>query len=131
MFFIRNQKRSINFYLNIHRCPLVDDWPSYNESLVMRGEILLDLDLLQSWGEELEEMNRGKEGGRYRYPQSLIELQALPKHSSASPTASWRASPTPSRSGNRGSEHPTTRPPGAESTPSPSTWSPASTPMSG
>ena len=44
------------------------DWPSYNELVVMRGEILLDLGLLQSWGEELEEMNRGKEGGRYRYP---------------------------------------------------------------
>lgn len=55
------------------------NWPSYNESLVMRGEILLDLGLLQSWGEELEEMNGGKEGGRYRYPHSLIELQALLK----------------------------------------------------
>jgi len=55
---------------------LVDDWPSYNEALVRRGEILLDLGLLQSWGEELEEMNRGKEGGRYLYPRSLIELQA-------------------------------------------------------
>ena len=53
------------------------DWPSYNESLVMRGEILLDLGLLQSWGDELEEMNRGKEGGRYLYPRSLIELQAF------------------------------------------------------
>ncbi len=42
---------------------MVDDWPSYNEALVRRGEILLDLGLLQSWGEELEEMNRGKEGG--------------------------------------------------------------------
>ena len=52
------------------------DWPSYNELLVMRGEILLDLGLLQSWGEELEDLNRGKEGGRYRYPNSLIELQA-------------------------------------------------------
>lgn len=52
------------------------DWPSYNESLVIRGEILLDLSLLQSWGEELDEMNRDKEGGRYRYYRYLIELQA-------------------------------------------------------
>ncbi len=29
-----------------------------------------------SWGEELEEMNRGKEGGRYPYPNTLIEPQA-------------------------------------------------------
>ena len=30
------------------------DWHVYNEALVMRGEILLDLSLLQSWGNELE-----------------------------------------------------------------------------
>jgi len=42
----------------------------------MRGEILLDPGLLQRRGEELKEMNRGKEGGRYQYPYSLIELQA-------------------------------------------------------
>jgi len=52
------------------------DWPKYNEALVRRGEILLDLSLLKSWGDELEEMNRDREGGRYRYPGSLIELQA-------------------------------------------------------
>ena len=52
------------------------DWPTYNEALVKRGEILLDLSLLQSWGEELQETNRGREGGRYRYPDTLIKLQA-------------------------------------------------------
>ena len=56
---------------------MVADWPGYNEALVRRGEILLDLGLLQSWGEELEEVNRCREGGRYRYPDSLIRLQAL------------------------------------------------------
>lgn len=53
------------------------DWPSYNEALVKRGEILLDLSLLQDWGQELEEMNRGKEGARYRYPDGFINLQGL------------------------------------------------------
>lgn len=53
------------------------DWHGYNEALVRRGEILLDLSLLQRWGEELEMMNRGKEGGRYRYPDSFIRLQAF------------------------------------------------------
>jgi len=43
---------------------MADDWPVYNRALVKRGEILLDLSLLQGWGEELEEMNRGKEGVR-------------------------------------------------------------------
>jgi IS5 family transposase len=55
---------------------LARDWPTYNEALVKRGEILLDLSLLQSWGEELQEMSRGREGGRYRYPDTLIKLQA-------------------------------------------------------
>jgi len=53
------------------------DWPSYNEALVKRGEILLDLSILHTWGEELEEMNRGKEGARYRYPDGFINLQGL------------------------------------------------------
>jgi hypothetical protein len=46
---------------------LTKNWPTYNGALVKRGEILLDLSLLHTWGEELEEMSRGKEGARYRY----------------------------------------------------------------
>ena len=53
------------------------DWPKYNEAMVRRGEILLDLSLLKSWGDELEGMNRGREGGRYRYPHTLIRLQVF------------------------------------------------------
>mgnify|MGYP001071846939 CR=1 FL=1 len=55
---------------------MVSDWPSYNGALVRRGEILLNLGLLRSWGDELEEMNRDREGARYRYPRVLIGLQA-------------------------------------------------------
>ena len=53
------------------------DWPNYNEALVKRGDMLLDLNLLQDWGQELEEMNQGKEGARYRYPDSFINFQGL------------------------------------------------------
>jgi len=56
---------------------LTTDWPTYNEALVRRGEILLDLSLLHTWGQELQEMNQGKEGGRYRYPESLITFQGF------------------------------------------------------
>lgn len=52
----------------------MDDWPNYNESLAMRGEILLDLILLRTWGDELHKMNLGKEGARYRIPETLITL---------------------------------------------------------
>ena len=33
------------------------DWPSYNESLVRRGQVLLDFDVLDGWDHELSQMN--------------------------------------------------------------------------
>lgn len=50
------------------------DWRRVNEGLVRRGEILLDLRILDGWGSELERMNAGKEGGRYRYPEIFVRL---------------------------------------------------------
>jgi len=50
------------------------NWAVYNEALVRRGEILLDLSILKGWGMELKRMNMGKEGSRYRYPWSFIKL---------------------------------------------------------
>ena len=49
------------------------DWPSYNRSLVRRGEILFAHDFLDLWWDiEIEDMNERKEGRKYRYPDSLI-----------------------------------------------------------
>lgn len=48
------------------------NWKQYNERLVQRGEILLSVESLQGWQEELGEMNRGKNGRPFRYPHSLI-----------------------------------------------------------
>ncbi len=53
------------------------DWNGYNEALVKKGLILLDLDFVASWSRELKAMNDGKEGGRYRYPESFIKLLAV------------------------------------------------------
>ena len=53
------------------------DWKGYNESLVKRGLILLDLDFVAGWSRELKAMNDSKEGGRYRYPESFIKLLAV------------------------------------------------------
>lgn len=61
-------------------------WPVYNEQLVKRGEYLLDMDLISHWKEELDSMNQGKRGAPYRFPNSLIELQAV-----------WHAKKTPYR----------------------------------
>lgn len=52
------------------------NWKEYNESLVRRGEVLLDFDLLDEWKEELKKMNDGKEGGRFRYPEPFMRLLA-------------------------------------------------------
>ena len=50
------------------------DWPTYNESLVRRGQVLLDFDVLDRWDLELSQMNLGKVGEPYCYPDSFIEL---------------------------------------------------------
>lgn len=53
------------------------DWKGYNEALVKRGLILLDLDFVADWSRELKAMNEGKEGARYRYPESFVKLLAV------------------------------------------------------
>lgn len=50
------------------------DWPSYNESLVRRGQVLRDYDVLDGWDHELSLMNEGKVGEPYAYPDSFIHL---------------------------------------------------------
>ena len=53
------------------------DWKGYNEALVKRGLILLDLDFIADWTRELKAMNQRKEGARYRYPESFVKLLAI------------------------------------------------------
>ena len=53
------------------------NWPVYNEELVVRGKFLLDVDWVRSWDDELKEMNKGKRGAPYKFPNSLINLQAV------------------------------------------------------
>ena len=50
------------------------DWPSYNELLVRRGQVLLDFDVVDKWDQELSQMNHGKVGEPYCYPESFIQL---------------------------------------------------------
>lgn len=53
------------------------DWKGYNDALVRRGEILLNMGFVASWSSDLEAMNDGKEGARFRYPESFIKLLAV------------------------------------------------------
>jgi len=52
------------------------NWKEYNESLVRRGEVLLDFDLLDEWGEELRKANQRKVGAPFRYPEAFMRLLA-------------------------------------------------------
>jgi hypothetical protein len=54
---------------------VVINWPRYNKSLVRRGEVVLDFDVIDNWNNnELDKMNDGKEGASYRYPESFVQL---------------------------------------------------------
>ncbi|MFQ5888135.1 MAG: IS5 family transposase [Candidatus Hydrothermarchaeales archaeon] len=50
------------------------NWKEYNERLVRRGELLLDLEFLKTWEEDLEKMNSGKNGKPYKYPEEFIRF---------------------------------------------------------
>jgi hypothetical protein len=49
------------------------DWPSYNGSLVRRGQVLLDFDVLDGWDHELSQMNLGMVG----QPSSSISTSII------------------------------------------------------
>jgi hypothetical protein len=51
---------------------MIDCWPSYNRSLVRRGEILFSYNFLDSWGQDIEIMNRNKKGKPFTFPDSFI-----------------------------------------------------------
>src|SRR3989338_7292562 len=53
------------------------DWRTYNEQLVIRGEFLIDCAWVKSWNAEIRDMNEGKVGAKYEFPESLIRLQAV------------------------------------------------------
>lgn len=53
------------------------DHKKYQEELIKRYTIYLDLEWVDSWDDELENMNQGKKGKPFEYPNSMIEWQSL------------------------------------------------------
>ncbi|MFQ5822391.1 MAG: transposase [Candidatus Heimdallarchaeota archaeon] len=53
------------------------NWHEYNEELTRRGTFYLDFKWAKSWKKELREMNEGKVGRPYEFPESLIKLQSV------------------------------------------------------
>lgn len=53
------------------------NWPEYNEELVLRGVFYIRPIFLARWNSELKQMNAGKVGQPYLYPESMIESLAV------------------------------------------------------
>lgn len=53
------------------------NWPEYNDKLVRRGWFYLSTDFLEHWDEELENMNRGKNGRPFKFPDTFIQFSGL------------------------------------------------------
>ena len=53
------------------------DWSEYNEELVLRGFYYINPEFLYSWNEEIKQMNAGKVGEPYLYPESMIRFLAV------------------------------------------------------
>jgi len=50
------------------------NWPIYNQSLVRRDEILIGFDIINNWNTEIKEMNQGKIGDPFHYPNTFLLL---------------------------------------------------------
>ena len=56
------------------------DWDSVDKRLIKRGELLLNLDFLEEYEEELKAMNRGKEGRPFVLTNSHIVFLAVVRY---------------------------------------------------
>ncbi|MDN5868964.1 MAG: transposase, partial [Candidatus Nitrosocosmicus sp.] len=54
-------------------------WSNYNDSLVRRGEILLGFDVIDNWDIELADMNKGKLGEPFHYPDTFVQMLGYAK----------------------------------------------------
>ncbi|HET7390401.1 MAG TPA: IS5 family transposase [Nitrososphaeraceae archaeon] len=59
--------------------PLHKSWHDYNESLIERGRILMDVGFIKSWNKEVRNMNEGKVGAPFEYSHSYIHFLAFLK----------------------------------------------------
>jgi hypothetical protein len=55
----------------------IRNWSEYNERLVRRGEIYINLDFVENWDKEIKEQNAGKKGRPYIYPEAFIRFSAI------------------------------------------------------
>src|SRR5215467_9724875 len=59
--------------------PLNKSWHDYNESLIERGRVLIDVSFLKSSNKEIKKMNIGKVGAPFQYSDSYVRFLAFLK----------------------------------------------------
>jgi len=59
--------------------PATKSWHDYNESLIERGHVLIDLDFIRSYNEEIRSMNKDRVGARFQYSDNYIQFLAFLK----------------------------------------------------
>jgi len=55
-------------------------WHDYDEKLIRRGELILDLGFVRNYQAELDAMNRGKEGKPFRLTNSYVQFLAVVRY---------------------------------------------------
>lgn len=55
------------------------DWKKVNGKYISEGELYLSFDFVRLWEDEVDDLNRDKEGARYQYPESLIRFCSVLK----------------------------------------------------
>jgi len=56
------------------------NWHDYDEKLIRRGELILDLEFVSTYQSELDAMNRGKEGKPFKLTDSYIQFLAVVRY---------------------------------------------------
>ena len=59
--------------------PLNKSWHDYNESLIERGRVLIDVSFIKSSNKEIKKMNIDKVGAPFQYPDSYVQFLAFLK----------------------------------------------------
>jgi hypothetical protein len=59
--------------------PLNKSWHDYNELLIERGRVLIDVSFLKSSNKEIKKMNTGKVGATFQYSDSYVQFLAFLK----------------------------------------------------
>jgi hypothetical protein len=58
--------------------PLNKSWHDYNESLIERGRVLIDVSFIKSSNKEIKKMNIDKVGAPFQYSDSYVQWFCKP-----------------------------------------------------